>query len=487
MKKYCYVCGKVLSEHPSSDECKCHDEHIIPNAIGGHLTSRDFLCESCGGSLSKGDKAFTDIFAPFIVFLNQAGLLRALDRNNVDKKILTGGIFENNELSSEPVQKIKYQKGKATPYEPFYRIDETNKKVFLFAEKKTAKHYRAYVEQQMKNDAKNIDQYHFEVFDDLSNLGFLGINFSKGKPNFNQDLKDGLLKIATEIALYAGVKREDLASVLDIDESTGTSTYKTNTYVWPYTPQSIPDILYENERYNIDANYPAHILKVFSEKNIEGGKSLLCYIELFSTFQYYVLLNDDYKGKDVDFTYAQKLSPNYVESIEELEALDYSDLDIAIREAKLPIEELKGLTREEICAKIYDVQRKKGSEFDMNTTVVKDYGWISQQLLLTIATTIKGKHCTRLSDSTLRSFVEIQKSYKYTCQEVMDVFAEQSMEAYFRKIAIIKEKGQLVGHSYPELCLQLYEKSPNLVQEYVATKFSQLSNYCYKKAGVQTE
>lgn len=43
MKKYCYVCGKELSEHPSLDECKCHDEHIIPNAIGGHLTSRDFF------------------------------------------------------------------------------------------------------------------------------------------------------------------------------------------------------------------------------------------------------------------------------------------------------------------------------------------------------------------------------------------------------------------------------------------------------------
>ena len=435
MKKYCYVCGKVLSEHPSSDECKCHDEHIIPNAIGGHLTSRDFLCESCGGSLSKGDKAFTDIFAPFIVFLNQAGLLRALDRNNVDKKILTGGIFENNELSSEPVQKIKYQKGKATPCKPFYSIDETNKRVFIFAEKKTARHYRAYVEQQMKNDAKSIDQYQFDIFDDLSSLGFLGINFSKGKPNFNQDLKDGLLKIATEIALYAGVKREDLASVLDIDESTGTSTYKINTYVWPYTPQSIPDILYENERYNIDANYPAHILKVFSEKNIEGGKSLLCYIELFSTFQYYVLLNDDYKGKDVDFTYAQKLSPNYVESIEELEALDYSDLDIAIREAKLSREELKGLSKEEICAKIHDVQRRKGSEFDLKATVVKDYEWISKQIFLPLATTAKEKHCTQLSDSTLRSFVELQKSDKYTCQEVIEVFAEQPKETYFGTVA----------------------------------------------------
>lgn len=487
MKKYCYVCGKVLSEHPSSDECKCHDEHIIPNAIGGHLTSRDFLCESCGGSLSKGDKAFTDIFAPFIVFLNQAGLLRALDRNNVDKKVLTGGIFENNKLSTATIHEMRYQKGKATPCKPFYSIDETNKRVFIFAEKKTARHYRAYVEQQMKNDGKSIDQYQFDIFDDLSSLGFLGINFSKGKPNFNQDLKDGLLKIATEIALYAGVKREDLASVLDIDESTGTSTYKTNTYVWPYTPQSIPDILYENERYKIDANYPAHILKVFSEKNIEGGKSLLCYIELFSTFQYYVLLNDDYKGKDVDFTYAQKLSPNYVESIEELEALDYSDLDIAIREAKLSREELKGLSKEEICAKIHDAQRRKGSEFDLKATVVKDYEWISKQLFLTLTTKVKGKHCTQLSDSTLRSFVELQKSDKYTCQEVMEVFAEQPKEAYFRKVAIVKEEGQLVGRSYPELCLQLYDKRPECVQEYTTVKFSQLSNYCYKKAGVKTE
>lgn len=487
MKKYCYVCGKVLSECPSSEECKCHDEHIIPNAIGGHLTSRNFLCESCGGGLSKGDKAFTDIFAPFIVFLNQAGLLRSLDRDNVDKKVLPGRIFENNELSSTPIHKIRYQKGKAAPCKPFYRIDETNKKVFLFAEKKTAKHYRAHVEQQMKNDAKNIDQYHFEVFDDLSNLGFLGINFSKGKPDFNQDLKDGLLKIATEIALYVGVKREDLASVLDIDESTGNSTYKINTYIWPYTPQSLPDILYENERYKIDANYPAHILKVFTETNTEGGKSLLCYIELFSTFQYYVLLNDDYKGKEVDFTYAQKLSPNYVESIEDLEAMDNSDLDIAIRDAKLSREELNGQSREEICAKIYDIQRRRGSEFNLNAAVIKDYEWISRQILLTLATIVQEKHCTYLLDSTLRSFVKIQKSHKYTCQEVTDAFAEQSKEAYFRKMAIVKEEGQLVARSYPELCLQLYNKHPEYVQEYTTVKFSQLSNYCYKKAGVKTE
>lgn len=37
------------------------------------------------------------------------------------------------------------------------------------------------------------------------------------------------------------------------------------------------------------------------------------------------------------------------------------------------------------------------------------------------------------------------------------------------------------------LRLQLYNKHPEYVQEYTTVKISQLSNYCYKKAGVKTE
>ena len=44
----------------------------------------------------------------------------------------------------------------------------------------------------------------------------------------------------------------------------------------------------------------------------------------------------------------------------------------------------------------------------------------------------------------------------------MDAFAEQPKEAYFRKMAIVKEEGQLVTRSYPELCLQLYNKHQNM-------------------------
>lgn len=106
MVKRCYICGRVLSESPSENECKCHYEHIIPNAIGGHLTSRKILCESCGNSFSKEDKAFTDIFAPIIVMLHQRQQLRPLDRDNVKKKTLRGEFYGDNTPPAEPISLI---------------------------------------------------------------------------------------------------------------------------------------------------------------------------------------------------------------------------------------------------------------------------------------------------------------------------------------------------------------------------------------------
>lgn len=48
-KYYCYICGSELTEENQSDE------HIILNAIGGHLHSYSILCEKCNNDL--GEKA----------------------------------------------------------------------------------------------------------------------------------------------------------------------------------------------------------------------------------------------------------------------------------------------------------------------------------------------------------------------------------------------------------------------------------------------
>lgn len=48
-KYYCYICGSELTEENQSDE------HIILNAIGGHLHSYSILCKKCNNDL--GEKA----------------------------------------------------------------------------------------------------------------------------------------------------------------------------------------------------------------------------------------------------------------------------------------------------------------------------------------------------------------------------------------------------------------------------------------------
>lgn len=45
---YCYLCGKKL--------CNEKPEHIIPNAFGGHLKSRNILCSNCNNKLSDIDR-----------------------------------------------------------------------------------------------------------------------------------------------------------------------------------------------------------------------------------------------------------------------------------------------------------------------------------------------------------------------------------------------------------------------------------------------
>lgn len=43
----CYVCNKILIDGAPVDtehEAKSHGEHIIHNAIGGHLISHNILC-----------------------------------------------------------------------------------------------------------------------------------------------------------------------------------------------------------------------------------------------------------------------------------------------------------------------------------------------------------------------------------------------------------------------------------------------------------
>lgn len=477
----CYLCGRILSEHPANtSECQCHDEHVIPNAIGGHLTDRHILCKECGGSLSKSnDVGFTDIFAPFIVHMQEAGILRPLDRNDKIKRSLGGFIFEDKSGNSTS-EEIFYRAGKAIPVAPHYKIDEDNKIVNIYAEKKTGEHFINRVKKEISDLEMNPDSYEYKIHSDLMNEGYLGLNFTNGKPNFNKDFENGFLKIAIEMALHFGTPRDQLSLALEIDPETGKATYKEDVPIWPFIPQSLPDMILESERYRKDPNYPSHIVKVFSENNVDGKKNLICYIDLFSTFQYYVLLSDSYEGDDVDFTYAQKLRPNYIPKLEELQYLSPSDLDVELRQLNIPREWIDNKTFKQIAKIIYEEYRKQGCEFDLYKSLRPIYEGLLIRLLLLLVGKDAIKMSLDLDPASIEMAEQVINLESLDTTDIFSICIQQYRKEYYRKYLLEKGNGKLVACSYPHESHQ-YCKKPELIAPYTNAKFNQLSYFCFKE------
>lgn len=74
---HCYLCGVLLDKSNSSVE------HIIPNALGGNLKSRQLLCKKCNSDI--GHQADSELAKQLNFFAN---MLRILDVIEVSLKSL---------------------------------------------------------------------------------------------------------------------------------------------------------------------------------------------------------------------------------------------------------------------------------------------------------------------------------------------------------------------------------------------------------------
>lgn len=79
-KYYCYLCGKELT-----DENK-PDEHIILNAIGGHLHSYTLLCMECNSKL--GEQADAKLAEDLSFFSDMLEIKK--NRSNPHKQVMKG-------------------------------------------------------------------------------------------------------------------------------------------------------------------------------------------------------------------------------------------------------------------------------------------------------------------------------------------------------------------------------------------------------------
>ena len=86
---YCFVCGSKLDKANSSDE------HILLNALGGHLHSPSFLCKKCNSLLgSKFDDELArelNYAASYLDVHRQRGKNQIIRTTDSEYDLLPGG------------------------------------------------------------------------------------------------------------------------------------------------------------------------------------------------------------------------------------------------------------------------------------------------------------------------------------------------------------------------------------------------------------
>lgn len=373
---------------------KGSEEHIIHNAIGGLLTSDKICCHDCNNMVSKKiDDDFCKIFSPFSSILN-----------------LNKSHGKNSKPSYEVL--IEYEGKK---YTAIYKGNTFVDCVML-----------------KKELRQNITD---EI---ISKFKLIGIKFNIQNDTFY----NGIRKIAINFALNNNIDKSIIQN-LNISED----QLEFNQIVIPFVPLTYIDQYIEAG--TEDEIY--HSLILFISK-----KKMWCYIELFSTFKFYVLLNSGIKEDD-------KLIASYCQFIEKQ---DRSPKTFHVRRPKDAFT-LSRIYNVECTLDIDELHKRINKSIQ-----VKDY----------------------LEDFYVRN-------YRLSLCDLQEYFLEKSGENERLKIFLIERKyyfeeleyGEKIlnknrfrillpkNKSYPEEIIKLLRKNKNFCSRYTNIKFKQISNRILEK------
>ena len=486
----CYVCNREMVDKPTdSSLCKAHGEHIIHNGIRGKLISRSILCEECGGAYSKDDANFCKIFAPFVVALSDRMI--PADHGKTDGNTLKGSIFKTPDVKEgDEGLEVTAKNGEVIPVQPFYTIEEN--KINVYAGKKRIKDYLKVLTKELADNGDDIANYTIERHTDIHDQGYIAYYFSKGNDNFNEEFKKGMVKIATEYALHCGISRELLTEVISIDDKGKATIDYDRAKLIPFIPTTLFDILYEDHRYLFEDGYPSHMLKLFTSKYNDGKTRLYCYLDLFSTFQYYVLLNDDYEGEEISETYAQRLIPKR----QRPDVSDYSpkDLSIVIQEYKIDKSGLEGKSNEEqvayvqTCIDKYPLQSYE-LHVALKKAVERIYMIVTAYFIKVLKTSAPESWKALLTPLGLDDIPASANSILSNCckdaqisnlLKVYQTLLESIKPEYYRKYGFEIIEDEITNYSHPDESMIVLDKHKAAAKEYTNAKFSHLCCLCYE-------
>ncbi len=263
----CYYCKEVLTTENESVE------HIIPNAIGGRLKSKELLCKKCNSLLGEQvDSKFCNSLSPLSGFLD---IQRERGTNPDIKNIKSNdGKLYNLVNGRYPVPvspEINFDESKNR-----FHISARNEKEMRHIIKKLKKKYPNLDDNELESKMIRGKYYMNEALNMQLQLG-------------NNEFMKALLKIAINFYLHRCSRVIDLHE--RIEELRNTNDIPVSIIRHYYTKDSIK---YE------DTNEVSHTIYI---KGDSSTKLLYAFIEIFSSAAFIINLNTEYNGPEASYSY----------------------------------------------------------------------------------------------------------------------------------------------------------------------------------------
>lgn len=259
----CYVCGRILDENNRTEE------HILLNAIGGHLSSDKIICRNCNSIL--GD--------------------------DMDSELANQLNFVANMFN------IRRDRGKP---QPFDAVDKKNNKTYSILPggkpnlkipciERNNNHYTIEVrdKKQLARVLRELKRKHAEI-DDETLIKECTIDKKYLDDGLSFDIKFGgplafrsLCKTAVNFYIHKGGSPKNIRHLIP--------------YIKGDTDYNVVSFMYLNEPPILTNS--SELLHSIILRGDEKEKILFAYIELFDFYKAIALLNDNYEDKNVEYRY----------------------------------------------------------------------------------------------------------------------------------------------------------------------------------------
>lgn len=281
----CYVCDVELTLENRSDE------HILINAAGGRLKSKDLICQGCNSDFGEDiDAALArqlNFIANQLMIKRERGepqpVIGKQETTNEEVRILPDGSLVPNRLKF-----VQTQEGNQVNISFSVRDEAELKKV---ADGLVKKHPQLRTEDILK--AANFRERYLDEA--------LTFDLSVGGP----DIFRAVCKCAVNYFVFSKGDAQVIKPLLGYIKGT-----EDKEIVWMH---------YRENLYELDADECFHMIHLRGNPT-EG--ILYCYIDYFNIYKYIVLLSDVYCGKEIKSTYCYDVLNSKVIEKEFLEDYD---------------------------------------------------------------------------------------------------------------------------------------------------------------------